>query len=610
MSEAYADCVENCNISYGFRSDHALVEMEIMLDSYKRGPGIWKLNNKLLNDEEYVHLIKTVIADTLKETPYMSKREQWGEIKTNCSKASKAYSKMIVQENRDHLQLLYELKDYLMKDLIRNSENKDIRREIERTNKEIEVIEVQKVQSMAFRAKCAWAEYEEKNSKLFFALEKQRYAAKHMKSIMTDCGRHITDQKEILLEQTKFFKGLYSQDKKVTFTLERGLTESYLSMGDKSICDSELMIDELFDAVMTLQTGKCPGGDDLTVLFYRKFYKQLTLPMYNMCIEAFQEGTLPISTRRGIISLLPKKNKDSRFVKNMRAITLLPVNYKIMAKVFDNRLRTVLPSLISMDQNGFMKNRKIAMNTRKSLDIIEFTRKEQVPAMILSIDMEKAFDLVSYSAIFKTLRYFNFGNKFIKWVKLFYTDFQVCTQNFGELSPFFSKERSLNQGCIILPAIYLLIGEVMANKLRNHPKIKGIQIGDVVHLISQFTDDTDLYLLYDQVVLDNVPSVLESIEANTGLKISYDKTVMYRIGSLAATNAKLYTKRKIKWTSEMVNTLGIDLYNSVNMLKKNFEKILLKIDTVTKMWYFCRLTLIGKVTLINALIGSLFVYKM
>ena len=97
---------------------------------------------------------------------------------------------------------------------------------------------------------------------------------------------------------------------------------------------------------------------------------------------------------------------------------------------------------------------------------------------------------------------------------------------------------------------------------------------------------------------------------HTGLTMSYDKTLIYRIGSLANTDAKLYTTRKIKWTNNPINTLGIDLYQNADELDKNYEKIMHKLATVSEMWFYRNLTLIGKIQIINTLMASLFVYKM
>ena len=150
----------------------------------------------------------------------------------------------------------------------------------------------------------------------------------------------------------------------------------------------------------------------------------------------------------------------------------------------------------------------------------------------------------------------------------------------------------------------------MANKLRNNKDIKGIKVCDITYLLSQFADDTDLYLSYDQKTVSTVFSVLSDVEHSTGLRISYDKTTMYRIGSIANSNAKLFTHRRICWSNNFITTLGIDIANSPRGLDRNYTGILSKMRTVSKMWYYRSMTLTGKVLIVNTLMSSLFVYKM
>ena len=150
----------------------------------------------------------------------------------------------------------------------------------------------------------------------------------------------------------------------------------------------------------------------------------------------------------------------------------------------------------------------------------------------------------------------------------------------------------------------------MANKLRQNDNIKGIRINEIEYLISQFADDTDLYLNFDHETINETFHVLQSIEANTGLRISYDKTTVYQIGSIVNTNAKVYTTHKIKWSNDYINTLGIDLYNSTRKRNVNFESIIAKLKTVSNMWYYLKMTLMGKIIVVNSLMASLFVYKM
>ena len=182
---------------------------------------------------------------------------------------------------------------------------------------------------------------------------------------------------------------------------------------------------------MTLKLNKVPGLDGLTIEFYKYFWKLLAPELMNMYMYIYEMGLLPESVRLGLISLLPKKNNNTRYVKNMRPLTLLDNDYKILAKVIDNRLREVILDIISMDQTGFVKGRKICHNVRKSLDIIDYGNEKQIPMMILSIDMEKCFDRLEHRALLASLQYFNFGEYFINWIELFYTKFNICTQNFG-----------------------------------------------------------------------------------------------------------------------------------------------------------------------------------
>ena len=67
---------------------------------------------------------------------------------------------------------------------------------------------------------------------------------------------------------------------------------------------------------------------------------------------AFQSRNLSISQRRGIISLIPKKFKDKTMLENLRPISLLNVDYKIITKAIAQRLEKVLQSLKNPDQTG------------------------------------------------------------------------------------------------------------------------------------------------------------------------------------------------------------------------------------------------------------------
>ena len=480
--------------------------------------------------------------------------------------------------------------------------------EINRIKNKIDSMAMEKAEASIFRSKARWIREGEKNSKYFLSLEKKRYLTKNMTQLIVK-GELINDQSKLLEAQRNFYESLYTTDKSVHCQFDRDDKDLQISDENKNLCDSDMSISELYDATMTLKSNKTPGLDGLSVEFYRTFWRQLGDKLHRMVNNSFDRSILPESLRRGLITLLPKTGKDLRYIKNYRPLTLLNTDYKILAKALDNRLSTALPTIIRQDQTGFVKGRCIAYNVRKSLDIMQHCSVNNIPAVILSCDMEKCFDKIEHRAIYRALELFNFGPKFIKWVSLFFTSFQVCTQNFGLTSDFFPKTRGVNQGCPISPSLFLCTSEILANSLRNHTDIHGIKIGEIEYLISQFADDTDLYLPYDEKIINSVLTVLHDIRLVTGLTISYDKTVLYRIGSIANINAQCYTKYALSWTNEPIRTLGVDLHPFGDM-EKNLEGIINKIKTISEMWYHRHLTLYGKIVLINTLMSSLFIYKL
>ena len=105
-----------------------------------------------------------------------------------------------------------------------------------------------------------------------------------------------------------------------------------------------------------------------------------------------ENGKLPISQRRGIIKLIPKKDAELNLVKNWRPLTLLNCDYKIATKALANRIKPFLQKLISHDQTGFIKNRFIGENIRLIDGVIKYTAAKNIPGLLLSLDFEKAFD--------------------------------------------------------------------------------------------------------------------------------------------------------------------------------------------------------------------------
>ena len=107
-------------------------------------------------------------------------------------------------------------------------------------------------------------------------------------------------------------------------------------------CEGLLTLEECAKAISSFQNNKTPGSDGFTVEFYRRFWHLLGKIMVDSFNYAFEVGHLSISQRLGIISLIPKRDKNLEFLKNWRPFTLLNTDCKIATKAIAMRLEKVL----------------------------------------------------------------------------------------------------------------------------------------------------------------------------------------------------------------------------------------------------------------------------
>jgi hypothetical protein len=130
-------------------------------------------------------------------------------------------------------------------------------------------------------------------------------------------------------------------------------------------------------------------------------------------------------------------------------------------------------------------------NIRLIYDMLQFTEENDIPGLFLLIDFEKAFD---WDFLLSVLKFFNFGESIINWVKVFYNNISSAVIEGGNLSEFFQIGRGCRQGDQLSPYLFILCAEFLAIKIRGNTNIGGINVTRIEHKLSQFADDTSLIL--------------------------------------------------------------------------------------------------------------------
>ena len=138
--------------------------------------------------------------------------------------------------------------------------------------------------------------------------------------------------------------------------------------------------------------------------------------------------------------------KVHAYIQNLRPITLLNIDYKIVEKMLANRLKPALSHIINEDQKGFMENRHISCNIRRVMDLISLADEEEMPVIITSIDFEKCFDRIEHVALFAAMEYFKIHEDFQKWTRIIYNGSIASVINNGHMSRFLQIERGVQRG--------------------------------------------------------------------------------------------------------------------------------------------------------------------
>lgn len=370
-----------------------------------------------------------------------------------------------------------------------------------------------------------------------------------------------------------------------------------------------LTLDEMDNALKQMKVGKSPGPDGFSVPYYKSFTKILLprfLKAFNLVsqesqrVGEIQEHTPsrhPHSSAllQAHITVLPKGDKDPTQTSNYRPISLLNVDVKLYAKALSNRLLGVLPSLVSLDQVGFVPGREARDNTIKAIHIHHWLTKRNQPGFFLSMDAEKAFDRVAWDYMFRTLSCLGFKNNFCAMVQLLYSDPSARVKVNGYLSNPFQIQNGTRQGCPLSPLLYVLTLEPFLRSLRNNPDIKGIHIKDKEYKTAAFADDILLFLSNPLITLPILLGELQRFNVISNLKINYNKSVALNITMPQEMEQNCGKNFPFIWEKKAITYLGIKIPKALSQLYElNHLPLLRSIQALIQSWKVPMLSWFGR----------------
>ena len=604
---------KTCEISPGFKTDHSAVICKIVLNPQPRGRGFWKFNVSLLKDDNYVSLIRETIQSVCNDhSNEMNPNLFWDFLKCELRSVTIAYS---IQKSKERRLLEQSLNSNLkhLEDRYADHPDPNLLSQIEECKRELENHYQMKTEGHIIRSRANWVENGERNTNYFINLEKRNQRLKIITAVYNEDGNIVNNTKDILNTQKLYFEKIYKSDNPkltnlsniVSFSIDDMIPK--LTVNSKEKCEGDITIDECIEALKTMPNNKTPGTDGFPPEFYKHFIQDIGQFLIGSFQYSFDNGILSMDQRRGIINLIPKKDKDPLYLNNWRPISILNTDYKIIAKCLALRLKKVLPEIISNDQTGFLPGRYIGENIRLVLDMIDYTNITNLPGLMLLADFEKAFDKLEWSFLFQTLESFGFGEDFIAWIKTMYMEVKSCVLNNGHASEFFQLHRGLRQGCPLSPLLFLLCSEILAIWARNDTNVQGIQIGNADIFISAYADDTTFFLK-DQNSLFHLMSILDRFKSISGLAINRNKSEVVALGYYKAHPPDI-SSSGLFFSSGPFRLLGVKFSISLDdLFELNYLPKKEKLINILKVWSMRYLTPIGKIVILKSLALSQLIF--
>jgi exonuclease III len=507
-------------------SDHKFVTLTFSAFNHiNLGKPYWKINNALLQDEDYVNFMNAYLHFRLKNPPSDTELlKWWDEVKMCIKEETIAYTKKkrrkkYQDENKMRQQYAYLEKQGKHKEA---SEIKD----------QILDLETEQLKGAQIRSKVQVLENGEKPTKFFLRKELLRGKKKIVKEVINLQEEKCNSSETILTAFKQFYEQLYKAepvDSKVIEDLLQDIPQ--IGEEDAQNLGRDILKGDIKDALKHMNSNKSPGSDGLSKEFYSTFFESLAPTLIKIYKTIHTQERLSPSQQLSYITVISKDKNNPEKLSNYRPISLLNVDYKILTNILSQRLKLVLDQIIHPDQTCAVPGRSIIDNCHLIRDIINYGNDRNMNGILLSLDQEKAFDRISHTYLFETLQAFGIGEDFITWIKALYTDITSCVIVNHMISDHFPVSRSVRQGCSLSPLLYVICLEPILNKIRNDPNIKGFKVPSrkIEQKVTAFADDGNFFLSTEASV-ERILRWFEYFGRGSGSKLNKAKSTGHFFG--------------------------------------------------------------------------------
>ena len=384
------------------------------------------------------------------------------------------------------------------------------------------------------KAKVQWLGLGDRNTKYFHTKASERKKKNTILGLVDEEGNWRNSKEDIANIVVSYFEKMYttscpSREAEVIVTIPTRITEEM-----NQFLTKELTKEEVKKALKQMHPTKAPEPKGMSAIFFQKYWYIVGNDIICMVLNVLNSNMSMAKINRTNTTLVPK-TKNATKMTEFRPISLCNVVYKLVSKVLANRLKTILPQIITENQSAFLHERLITDNVLVAFELMHYLdhkREGNDCFMAVKLDMSKAYDRVKWGFIEKVMERMGFHEKWINLIMSCITTVTYSVLINGVARGCIAPSRGLHKGDPISLYLFLLRTDgffsLINNAARNN-MLSGISICRgcpmVTHLF--YADDSMLFCKASTQECRNLMAILDLYEAASRQKVNADKSSIF-----------------------------------------------------------------------------------
>ena len=382
------------------------------------------------------------------------------------------------------------------------------------------------------RSRVIWLPVEDKNTKYFHQRASQQRRKNHIHGFLDEHEQWCTSNADIARLAKNYFQNLSTTSNPTNSELVLDSMDKVVHPDMNHTLLQPYTPEEVRKALFSMHPSKSLGSDGMSRFFFQKFWHVVGNDVTSAVLSILHSGHFLHKMNYTHIVLIPKINEPKN-VSDYRPISLGNTVSRIVSKVIANRLKLILPNVISDSQSAFVPNRLITDNTTVAFEVLHRMwnkRTGKKGQMAIKLDINKAYNRVEWSFLRKIMLKLGFDER---WVQLAMATIHTATYSVlinGEPKGYISPSQGLKDS--LSPYLFLLCVEGLSSLIRKAMETKqlhgilscknGVCIS---HLL--FADNSFIFCQATMEEGQHLLNILGRYEVTSGQAINRHKTSIF-----------------------------------------------------------------------------------